>query len=512
MGADQPLGIGLASVPLFFAAVFLPRGRAIAIGLGTIAVTIAPMAARRGSRTILDAAILAELVILVVASLALRAAMLRAAMSSAAEAATETLLGQRLEAVLGIARALTTDARPRRDLPDDRHRGEPRARDRRSDDPDRRGRRGGPQGVGRDRATRSPGGSRCSDSTRRWFGDLVRSRRPIVDDGSDAGADAVADLDGVGGAAAEGRAARRSGMYDGIIDLASSISVPLILEDRVIGALSVFTHERRAWPPADVEFVVAVATHAAMAIHNADLFTRTEGWAAQLAVLQAASARMSRQNTVESVGRAIVEEVGRIIDYHNCRVYLLEEPDDVVPIAFEGRVGEYEKVDLALLRTKVGEGFTGWVAGSGEPLLVPDANADPRGATIPGTDDVPESMLCVPMRYDERVSGVITLSKLGLDQFHEDDLRLLSILADQAATAVESARLLDRERASRRRAPAPARDEQRAGPEPRPARGGRPHRPAHGRRARGRRMRDQLVGPAGRPPPDPRLLAARPAR
>ncbi len=64
--------------------------------------------------------------------------------------------------------------------------------------------------------------------------------------------------------------------------------------------------------------------------------------------------------------------------------------------------------------------------------------------TIPGTDDVPESMLCVPMRYDERVSGVITLSKLGLDQFDEDDLRLLSILADQAATAVESARLLNR--------------------------------------------------------------------
>jgi hypothetical protein len=53
-------------------------------------------------------------------------------------------------------------------------------------------------------------------------------------------------------------------------------------------------------------------------------------------------------------------------------------------------------------------------------------------------------MLVVPMRYDERVIGVITLSKLGLNQFDEDNLRLLSILADQAATAVESARLLTR--------------------------------------------------------------------
>ena len=43
------------------------------------------------------------------------------------------------------------------------------------------------------------------------------------------------------------------------------------------------------------------------------------------------------------------------------------------------------------------------------------------------------------MRYDERIIGVITLSKLGLRQFDADDLRLLSILADQAATAVELA-------------------------------------------------------------------------
>ena len=79
-----------------------------------------------------------------------------------------------------------------------------------------------------------------------------------------------------------------------------------------------------------------------------------------------------------------------------------------------------------------------------KPLLINDANADARGSTIPGTDDVDESMLVVPMRYDEATVGVITLSKLGLHQFDDDDLRLLTILADQAATAIESARLLAR--------------------------------------------------------------------
>jgi diguanylate cyclase (GGDEF)-like protein len=174
---------------------------------------------------------------------------------------------------------------------------------------------------------------------------------------------------------------------------------------------------------------------------NAALFAR------QLEVLQAASARLSRAEGSEAVGRAVVEETGRIIDYHNARVYVLEPSGELIPIAFEGRVGEYEKVEFDLLRTRLGVGFTGWVGQHGEPLLVRDANDDPRGASIPGTDDVDESMLVVPMRYDDAVVGVITLSKLGLDQFDGHDLRLLSILADQAATALESARNLARSEA-----------------------------------------------------------------
>ncbi|MFL5679340.1 MAG: diguanylate cyclase [Chloroflexota bacterium] len=175
-----------------------------------------------------------------------------------------------------------------------------------------------------------------------------------------------------------------------------------------------------------------------------ELVERAEARAAQFTVLQVASARMNRAKTIESVGQAIVEEMRRIVDYHNARVYVVEPPDRVVPIAFAGIVGEYEKVDFALLETTFGVGFTGWVAQHGTPLLIDDANSDPRGANIPGTDDIDESMIVVPMRYDDEVVGVITISKLGLRQFTEDDLQLLSILADQAATAVESARHLAR--------------------------------------------------------------------
>ena len=127
-------------------------------------------------------------------------------------------------------------------------------------------------------------------------------------------------------------------------------------------------------------FITTLATHAAIAITNAELFEQTEARAAQLGVLQAASARLSRAGTIEGIGRTVVEETRRIIDYHNARVYVLEGTDDVVPIAFEGTVGAYEQVDFAVLRCKLGAGFTGWVAQHGEAAA--HRRREPRPARL----------------------------------------------------------------------------------------------------------------------------------
>jgi len=167
----------------------------------------------------------------------------------------------------------------------------------------------------------------------------------------------------------------------------------------------------------------------------------TERWVAQLEVAQRAAARMAGSASVRTVAETVADEIRAIVDYHSCRVCILQEPDDLVPIVAAGDNG-YETIALEDLHLKVGEGFSGWVAANGRPLLVADANADPRGITIPGTDEVDESMVVVPMRYDDRVTGVIALSKLGLHQFDLADVRILSILADQAATALESARAI----------------------------------------------------------------------
>src|SRR5204862_2735511 len=95
------------------------------------------------------------------------------------------------------------------------------------------------------------------------------------------------------------------------------------------------------------------------------------------------------------------------------------------------------------LRIHVGEGITGRCAELGESIVVADAANCEFGRQIEGTPSIEESLLAVHMRYGARVVGVVVVSKLGLNQFDEDDVRLLEILAGHAAVAVENASLYE---------------------------------------------------------------------
>jgi PAS domain S-box-containing protein len=169
---------------------------------------------------------------------------------------------------------------------------------------------------------------------------------------------------------------------------------------------------------------------------------------AQLNMLHSLAAKLNTLGSVEEIGAAITGELRTLIDYHNCRVYLLQ-PDGhtLLPIAFRGDLfKEYQSETLEDLITLVGEGITGHVARTGESLLTPNAQEVKFAVQIEGTDDVVESMLVVPTKLGDHVTGVIVLSSLGYGKFDEQDQRLLEVLASHAAVAFENAQLLQRER------------------------------------------------------------------
>jgi diguanylate cyclase (GGDEF)-like protein len=162
---------------------------------------------------------------------------------------------------------------------------------------------------------------------------------------------------------------------------------------------------------------------------------------AHLKMLQSLSGKLNRLNDVREIGNAIAAELRSLVDYHNCRVFV-SDGEELMPVAFLGELSS-NTLSLDLLRIRVGEGITGHCAELGESIVVADAANCEFGRQIEGTDPIEESLLAVPLRYGSRVVGVIVVSKLGLNQFDEDDVRLLEVLAGHAAVAVENASLYE---------------------------------------------------------------------
>ncbi len=110
--------------------------------------------------------------------------------------------------------------------------------------------------------------------------------------------------------------------------------------------------------------------------------------------------------------------------------------------------------DYAGTRLHLGEGLSGRVAQTGKPMTVGDYRQWERAAAA-YADEPFRRMLSVPLKVGDRVIGVINVADdERTDAFDEDEIRLVSLFADQAAIAVENSRLFQAEREQRQLAEA----------------------------------------------------------
>jgi signal transduction histidine kinase len=89
-------------------------------------------------------------------------------------------------------------------------------------------------------------------------------------------------------------------------------------------------------------------------------------------------------------------------------------------------------------------GISGWAAGTGESLIVPDVMKDVR--FIPSKNDQTRSEAAIPIKIKGQVIGVIDVESDRVNGFDESDLVVLQSLADQVAVAIENARLYEQAR------------------------------------------------------------------
>jgi CheY-like chemotaxis protein/signal transduction histidine kinase len=160
------------------------------------------------------------------------------------------------------------------------------------------------------------------------------------------------------------------------------------------------------------------------------------------------SEKLNRSLRPEDVADAVAVGVKRLIDYNECRIYLIDDQgQSLLPIHSgvkkpdETKGGDSESQVL-----EVGQGIIGLVFAKGKPEMISDVSKHPKSHTPAGVKPPEESMLAVPLQYEGKALGVIVLIKSGLHQFTDAHLRILTILAGQAGVAIENARLMQEER------------------------------------------------------------------
>ena len=235
----------------------------------------------------------------------------------------------------------------------------------------------------------------------------------------------------------------------------SMLCIPIILfaghvadhtGDRLQGVISVQTREVRGWSEEEIHFLEVVAGELAFFIANAQRYQQTDERLHQkireLTTFQRVSAAIATTLDLQNVLNLIVEQAVILSRVDRADIYHYDHSSDHLElIASHG--GEW---DECLRRTIM------WAIIEGHPVAVVNAYNDERLPELArlAYEKGYHSLFCIPLRVGAQVMGAIVLYANAQRYFDYEEVQLLSTFADEAAIAIENARLYREARRSLR--------------------------------------------------------------
>jgi phosphoserine phosphatase RsbU/P len=238
---------------------------------------------------------------------------------------------------------------------------------------------------------------------------------------------------------------RREPRYKGPLrNMLSQLAVPMRRKGKVIGALNLLNEAEGAFTPQDEALLRQFAAHVAVALENARLFKSERHYVDTLETLAEIGREMSSILDLDALLTRIASLTKRLIDYRTFGILLLDETTSELEMKLAVRYGKGAESK----HVRLGEGLVGWAALHKEPVLVADVSQDPRYISL--VDDA-RSELVIPMLIKDRCIGVFDLESPELDAFTKEHKELLTLLASQAAVAIDNARLYEEVRRNEER-------------------------------------------------------------
>ena len=208
-------------------------------------------------------------------------------------------------------------------------------------------------------------------------------------------------------------------------------SIPVIDGSRLDFVLQIYN---TALDAESVEILVAYCRHLAVVLENVLMKQAAQGNQSVLSVVTDFSQTVGAQLESAGLYRAILMKTAELARAEQASLMIFDEASQELSIKCVK--GLNEKI-VQNLRVKPGQGIAGFVFETGRSLLVKNVDQDPRFTERQRARYKTKSLICVPLRIDQRKIGVINLTDKTGDGFDEDDLKLVESVASHASVALD---------------------------------------------------------------------------
>lgn len=215
--------------------------------------------------------------------------------------------------------------------------------------------------------------------------------------------------------------------------------VPLHSKRKIVGTVTLISRDQKDFNSEEIQLLISVGKQIGVAVENASLFQSQQRQAEQFRVISEVGRQITSIMEIEELLTHVVQLIQKSFGYDHVAIAMVEDDYAVYRVG-AGRLWEDPAFDFNPSHLKIGsEGITGRVASSGELAYLPDVRQDPNYVEMKGSDTLSE--VTVPVKVKGEVIGVLDVQSDQLNAFDETDLIVLQSLADQAAVAIENARL-----------------------------------------------------------------------
>jgi sigma-B regulation protein RsbU (phosphoserine phosphatase) len=221
------------------------------------------------------------------------------------------------------------------------------------------------------------------------------------------------------------------------------VAVPLITQDSLAGVLQVERASEHPFNQDEIDFLEALATHAAVSM-QVTRQAAIENWRfEQLALVRSVSFQIANVLDLEELALRVTRLILHTFHFYYVAIYTTESDNNI--LRFRASARSLSNTDPDELKpqgfqVRLGEGMVGFVAETGQELVAADVKEEPHFRFI---DSLPEtqSEIALPLKVENKILGVLDVQSDHLDAFHAMDILVLKALADNIALAIEGAKL-----------------------------------------------------------------------